>query len=89
MFWAPERTLRELFALIADDTGGVDGVRDVPAGDLGGVMRCGTTATPGGSMSVCGWADHGSAAVALFPSRAMDESATLLLSMRDAMHHRD
>jgi len=37
---------------------------------------------------VCGWADHGSLAIVLFPRRAVDESADLLLQMRGAMQHR-
>jgi hypothetical protein len=40
-------------------------------------------------MTVCGWADHGSLAVAMFPGRGIDESAGLLRKMRDAMQRRD
>jgi len=34
-------------------------------------------------MTVCGWADHGSIAVALFPGRTLDEAADLMRQMRD------
>jgi len=89
VFWTPTNVLDEVFQLITDDTGGVSGVRNVDAGPLGGVMRCGTTATPDGDMAVCGWADHGCVAVALFPSRGVDEAAKLIGQMRPAIQHRD
>jgi hypothetical protein len=89
LFLSPEKQLDAAFGLITDDTGGVTGVRTVPAGPLGGVMKCGTTTTDDEStIPVCGWADHGSLAVALFPGRALDESAELLRQMRTAMQHR-
>jgi hypothetical protein len=86
--WRPGATLTDVFKVITDDTGGVSGVRDVPAGSLGGVMRCGTTKTDDGEMSVCGWADNGSLAVALFLARSIDDSAQLFQQMRSAMQHR-
>jgi hypothetical protein len=89
LFLSPDKQLNSVFGLIRDQTGGVDGVRAVPAGKLGGVMKCGTTKTDEGVMSVCGWADHGSLAVALFSDRSLDESAHLLLTMRNEMQHRN
>ncbi len=86
--WSPADQLTSAFKLITDDTGGVRDVRTVPAGPLGGVMQCGTTTTDGGDITVCGWADHGSLAVALFPNRTVDESAKLMVEMRTAMEHR-
>jgi hypothetical protein len=86
--WAPSSGLDDAFKVITDDTGGVRDVRTVPAGPLGGVMHCGTTKTDEGDISVCGWADHGSLAVALFPSRGVDESAKLMLDFRTAMERR-
>jgi hypothetical protein len=84
----PEQALSKTFGLITDDAGGVDGVHDVPAGPLGGVMRCGTTKTEGTPMAVCGWADHGSLGIAMFPNRPVDQSAELLRTMRKAMQNR-
>jgi hypothetical protein len=84
----PDKQLRHAFDLVTDETGGVDEVRTKPAGRLGGLLRCGTTATDDGPMPVCGWADHGSLALALFPGRGVDESADLMRTMRDAMQHR-
>jgi hypothetical protein len=84
----PEKELRQAFGLITDQTGGVVDVKVEPAGNFGGVLKCGTTATDDGTMPVCGWADHGSLAIALFPGRGVDESAALMLRMRDGMQHR-
>ena len=42
----------------------------VPAGRYGGVMKCGKTSGDGGDFAVCGWADHGSVAMAMFANRA-------------------
>ncbi|HEY3007847.1 MAG TPA: hypothetical protein VGJ63_07240 [Micromonosporaceae bacterium] len=87
---SPGRKLDTVFRLLADENGGVAGIREVPAGRLGGVMRCGRTATPddGGDMAVCGWADHGSVAAALFENRSTDDSARLLRSIRAAVQTR-
>ncbi len=85
----PLGALDKTFSLITDDAGGVDSVHDVPAGPLGGVMKCGTTKTDANPMAVCGWADHGSLGIAMFPNRPADESAELLRKMRKAMQNRE
>jgi hypothetical protein len=82
---SPEDALTKTFRLISDDTGGVESVQSLPAGPLGGVMKCGSTKTDGGSMAVCGWADHGSLGIAMFPNRPVDQSAELLRTMRQSM----
>ena len=87
--WSPDKVLNDAFKPIADDTGGVKSIRDVPPGELGGVMRCGTTATDDGDMPVCGWADHGCLAVALFPGRTLDEAEKLIRDIRPAVQHRN
>jgi hypothetical protein len=84
----PSAALDKTFSLITDDAGGVESVQEVPAGPLGGVMKCGTTKTDGNPMAVCGWADHGSLGIAMFPNRPTDQSAELLRSMRKAMQNR-
>jgi hypothetical protein len=89
LLWSPAEALDSAFALVADDTGGVQSIRDVPGGELGGLVRCGRTATPEGDLTVCGWADHGSIAVALFPGYGIDEAAPLLVSMRSTMQRRN
>lgn len=85
----PGHRLDIALSLISDESGSVTGVRQVPAGPLGGAMKCGTTATDGGgSMTVCGWADYGSVALALLPGRTVDEAAALTRDLRGAVEHR-
>ncbi|MEU4716295.1 hypothetical protein AB0F73_21960 [Micromonospora purpureochromogenes] len=89
LLWQPERDLDSLFGLMADETGRVAGLREVPAGKLGGVMKCGTTSGDGGDFAICGWADHGSAAMAMFPSRSVDDAAGLFRQIREGVQTRD
>ncbi|MEV1144154.1 hypothetical protein [Micromonospora sp. NPDC049799] len=88
LLWQPERDLDSLFGLMADETGRVTALREVPAGELGGVMKCGTTSGEGGDFAVCGWADHGSVVMAMFPGRSVDEAGGLLRTMREQMQSR-
>ncbi|MCP2327363.1 hypothetical protein HDA40_005870 [Hamadaea flava] len=85
----PEKELDELFALLDDQAGGVRDVRAVDAGPLGGVMRCGAAEGSDATMTICGWADYGSIALAMFPQRNADESAQLLRDLRTAVQHRN
>lgn len=89
LIWTPESDLDRAFELVSDDQGAVTGLHEVPAGPLGGTMKCGTTKSDGADMPVCGWADHGSLALAMFPGRAENDSAKLLLEIRDATQKRD
>jgi len=89
LIWTPGDDLDTAFELISDDQGSVTGLHEVSAGKLGGTMKCGTTVTDDGNMSVCGWADHGSLALAMFPNRSQDESAKLLVQIRDASQKRN
>jgi hypothetical protein len=82
LIWSPENDLDSAFNLISDDQGAVTDLHDVPAGRLGGTMRCGKTATDDGDMTVCGWADHGSLALGMFPKRTEADSAELLRQIR-------
>ena len=88
LIWSPDRDLGSAFDLIADGQGAVTGVHDVPAGPLGGTMRCGTTKTDDGDMPVCGWADHGCLALAMFPGRTDAEAAALMRDIRAAAQTR-
>ena len=74
---------------MADETGAVTGLREVPAGELGGVMKCGTTSGEGGDFAVCGWADHGSVVMAMFPGRSVTAAGGLLSDLREDMQTRD
>jgi len=89
LVWQPERDLDRLFELVANDEGAITGLQEVSAGSLGGVMKCGTSASQDGDLAVCGWADHGSVAMAIFPGRGVDESAALLRNIRPAVQTRD
>jgi hypothetical protein len=89
LIFRPERELNGLFGMLDDATGKVSDLREVPAGDLGGVMKCGSVSLPEGNMSVCGWADHGSVAVAMFPDRSVTESASLMRDLRKQIQTRD
>ncbi|WP_327008559.1 hypothetical protein OHA72_15685 [Dactylosporangium sp. NBC_01737] len=86
--WKPESSLSTAFKAISDDSGAVRDVRDVDAGSLGGVMRCGVTVDKEGEIAVCGWADNGSVAVALFPGRPVADAAKAMLELRNAVEHR-
>lgn len=89
LLWQPERDLDSLFGLMSDETGAVTGLREVPAGKLGGVMKCGSTSGEGGDFAVCGWADHGSVVMAMFPGRSVTDAGTLLADLRTEMQSRN
>ena len=88
LIWQPERDLDRLFELVSDDQSTVTNLTEVPAGTLGGVMKCGGTSAPEGELVVCGWADHGSVALAMFPDRTVNESAELLREIREGIQTR-
>jgi hypothetical protein len=88
LLWTPEADLDTAFDLIADNEGAVTDLRGVPAGSLGGTMKCGTTKSQDGDLAVCGWADHGSLALAMFPGRPIAEAAPLLIQIREATQSR-
>ncbi|MCW3844959.1 hypothetical protein ONA70_33315 [Micromonospora yasonensis] len=88
LLWQPERDLDSLFGLMADETGKVTALRKVDAGRLGGVMKCGTTSGDGGEFAVCGWADHGSVVMGMFPGRSVADSAVLFRQLREGIQSR-
>ncbi|GGN87017.1 hypothetical protein GCM10010112_69200 [Actinoplanes lobatus] len=88
LFWSPSSELGTAFDLVGDDQGAVTGISDVEAGDLGGTMKCGVTHSSEGDLTVCGWADHGSLALAMFPNRTPAEAAPLMLQIRSATQTR-
>jgi hypothetical protein len=86
--WSPETQLNNAFGLISDKQGAVTGLHKVDAGKWGGTMKCGTTKSDNGNLTVCGWADHGSLAVAMFPNQPESAAAPLLRQIRDATQTR-
>jgi hypothetical protein len=88
LIWSPEKDLDTTFGLISDKQGAVTGLHKVDAGSLGGTMKCGTTKSDNGTLAVCGWADHGSLALAMFPNQPESAAAPLLRTIRDATQKR-
>ncbi|MBL7256060.1 hypothetical protein [Paractinoplanes lichenicola] len=88
LIWTPSRDLESAMSLISDKEGAVTGLRSVDPGPLDGVMKCGITKTPDGDLTVCGWADHGSLAIAMFNNRTEAEAAGLMRTIRDAAETR-
>ncbi|WP_433376242.1 hypothetical protein ACQPZX_07480 [Actinoplanes sp. CA-142083] len=88
LFWTPESDLDSAFDLIDDNQGAVTELHEVDAGKLGGTMKCGTTKADAGDLTVCGWSDHGSLALAMFNNRPESEAAPLLRQIRDATESR-
>lgn len=84
----PTDELDQIFKLLDDTAGGVAGIHEVDAGSLGGIMKCGSADSADGKMSVCGWADHGSLVLGLFPDRNEPDSAKALRDLRGAIQHR-
>lgn len=87
-FGSPNKELGTALGLLDDSSGSITGLHNVPSGSLGGTTKCGTSNGDGGPMTVCGWADSGSVAVALFPGRSVDESAQLVRQVRGAVEQR-
>ncbi|MFI5895581.1 hypothetical protein ACIA5D_36345 [Actinoplanes sp. NPDC051513] len=88
LFWTPENDLDTAFTLISDNEGDVTNLHDVDPGALGGTMKCGTTKSDAGDLTVCGWSDHGSLALAMFNNRPETEAAPLLRQIREATESR-
>lgn len=88
LLWQPEEDLDRAFEVFSDDEGKVAGLRGFSPGALGGFMKCGSTEGADGAMAVCGWADHGTLGLGMFPGRSVDESAALMREMRQAVQTR-
>jgi hypothetical protein len=84
---SPDKELAAVFQLLDDQGGGMKDLHSVPVGKRGGEMKCGVSTGDGGDMTVCGWADHSSIALALFPGRSVDDSATLMTKLREGIQH--
>ncbi|MEU4695034.1 hypothetical protein [Actinoplanes sp. NPDC023714] len=89
LLWSPDDELETAFTLLGDEEGTVTNIHDVEPGDFGGTMQCGITKSDGTDLQVCGWADHGSLAVAMFLNRTPEEAATLMQTIRTATQTRN
>ncbi|WP_433610302.1 hypothetical protein ACQP2P_40830 [Dactylosporangium sp. CA-139114] len=67
----------------------VQNVREVDPGVLGGEQRCAASRLDGRSATVCGWADHGVIAIAVFAGKTVDEASRSMQSIRAAIVTRD
>jgi hypothetical protein len=89
LMWAPGSVLDSVFEAVADNEGALLGrLHSVNAGPLGGTLRCGGMTMIRDQVTVCGWADHGSLALAMFTGRDEPESARLLRQIRGASQTR-
>lgn len=83
----PERELDTVMGL-GSKTEEAAQMTTVDPGPLAGIMKCGTGGKGADALTVCGWADHGSIAIALFPGHSTEEAATLMREFRGAMEKR-
>ncbi|GIE29762.1 hypothetical protein Ait01nite_028070 [Actinoplanes italicus] len=89
LLWSPDSDLDSAFGLVNDEQSTVSGLKEVDPGEFGGTMKCGVAKSQeDGDMTVCGWADHGSLALAMFPNRTESEAATLMREIRAAAQTR-
>jgi len=61
------------------------GVREMPTGERGAHLRCGTGQDGGESVVLCTWADHGSLGTGLFTQLSVDDSARQLAAFRERL----
>ncbi|MEU7872699.1 hypothetical protein [Dactylosporangium sp. NPDC049140] len=66
----------------------VQNVREVDPGVLGGEQRCAASRLDGRAATVCGWADHGVIAIAVFAGKTVDEASRSMQSIRAAIVNR-
>lgn len=67
----------------------VGAVREIDPGPFGGEQRCATARLDGRAATLCGWADHGVIAMAVFPGKTLEQSATLTQNIRGSIVRRD
>lgn len=90
----PERDLKAGFDALTGELHLTD-VREVSPGPAGGYQRCATgraaVSGKGGeeTVTVCGWADHGSIAIGVFSGRTVGQSAGLLRQLREELVTRE
>jgi hypothetical protein len=64
-------------------------VRDIDPGTFGGEQRCAAARYDSRSATVCGWADHGVIALAVFPGKSLEQAGTLTHNIRGSIVRRD
>jgi hypothetical protein len=81
--FSPERDLDVVLG--AGDT---TPLTQIDPGPLGGVMKCVEGGAPTETLTICGWADHGSIAIVLFPQRSTADAQKLMHDFRSAIQSR-
>jgi hypothetical protein len=91
LFLSPSSEITTIFREVSSDELTVSDVREMPAGKQRGVVECGSgkiksedTEVP---ISMCAWADYGSAGLGIFFNRSVDESAPLFVTIRSQVAH--
>lgn len=84
-FGSPSSELDGAFRGASSGEVTINNVKDVDAGPLGGVARCGETTVRSVPIAVCAWADHGSLVMGMFFKRTPDEAAGLLREIRSVI----
>ncbi|MFI5916613.1 hypothetical protein [Dactylosporangium sp. NPDC051541] len=79
-----DASLRKLGAKIP-----VSNVREVDPGVFGGEKRCATSRFEGKAATVCGWADHGVIAIAVFAGKSTDAASDAMQNIRASIVNRD
>ncbi|GAA3299774.1 hypothetical protein Dvina_47720 [Dactylosporangium vinaceum] len=79
-----DASLRKLGAKIP-----ISNVREVDPGVFGGEKRCAASRFDGRSATVCGWADHGVIAIAVFVGKSTDAASDAMQNIRAAIVNRD
>jgi hypothetical protein len=85
LIFSPRNEVDNALRSMGDGGIPVTGVKDYDPGALGGTVRCGTGSIRTVSLSICGWADHGSVGVGIFYDRPLADSADLFLRIREGM----
>ncbi|WP_157239813.1 hypothetical protein [Catenuloplanes japonicus] len=82
--WSPETDLEGEMTRLTEQYG-LSGVEPVDVGEVGGFQRCGTGQADGGTVVVCGWADHGSLGTVVLTRRSVQDSAALTTRIRQSV----
>jgi hypothetical protein len=85
----PDGQIDDLFVTIAKGSElPLTDVRETGPGPMGGAARCARGSFQHESTAVCGWADHGSAAILVFYNRTPEEGALLMRAIRPGVLRR-
>jgi hypothetical protein len=82
--FSPEGDLRTEMTRLTDEYSLQD-VETIDTGTRGEFLSCGVGKEGNATVAVCGWADHGSLATAVFTRRSPRDSASLLEELREAI----